>query len=83
MRLSLLGVITVAITLWVRLRLPEPWATIIGCALALIAGLYCLRALVLLVGIEEINKYTRKIGFSFPLRKVPEVHKAALVTSRE
>ena len=82
-RLSLLGVITIAITLCVRLRLQEPWATITGCALALIVGIYCLRALVLLVGIEELNKYTRKIGVSFPLRKAPEVHEAAIVTSKK
>ena len=78
-RLSLLGVITAAITLWVRLKLPEPWATIIGCSLALVTGLYCLRTLVLLVGVEEINKYTRKIGLSFPSRKASEIPKAALV----
>ena len=77
------GVITVAITLCVRLRLQEPWATITGCALALIVGIYCLRALVLLVGIEEINKYTRKIGISLPMRKAPAVHEAAIVASRE
>jgi antigen flippase len=82
-RLSLLGVITIATTLCVRLRLQEPWATITGCALALIVGIYCLRALVLLVGIEELNKYTCKIGVSFPLRKAPEVHQAAIVTSRK
>ena len=62
-RLSLLGVSTAGITLWVRLKLPEPWATIIGCSLAIITGLYCLRTLVVLVGVDEINKYTRKIGF--------------------
>jgi PST family polysaccharide transporter len=82
-RLSLLGVSGLAITLWARLKLPEPWATLIGCVLALVAGLYCMRILILLVGIEDINRYTRKIGFSFPLRKVPEMSKAAIITSRE
>ena len=82
-RLSLLGVVTAGAMLWVRLKLPEPWATIIGCSLALIIGLYCLRVLVLLVGVEEINKYTRKIGFSFPLRKMSEIQKAAIVTSNK
>ena len=70
LRLTLLGIITVAITLWLRLSIAEPWATIIGCSLALPTGLYCLRTLVLLVGVEEINKYTCKIGFSFPWPKV-------------
>ena len=82
-RLSLLGISTAGITLWVRLKLPEPWATIIGCSLAIVTGLYCLRTLVVLVGVDEINKYTRKIGFSFPLRKVSEIHKAPLITSKE
>ena len=82
-RLSLLGISTASITLWVRLQLPEPWATIIGCSLAIVTGLYCLRTLVVLVGVDEINRYTRKIGFSFPLRKVSEIHKAPLITSKE
>ena len=81
-RLSLLGVLMVGTTLGIRLTLPEPWATIIGCSLALLTGLYCLRTLVLLVGVEEINKYTRKIGFSFPVRKMPDM-KVALVPSKE
>ena len=72
-----------AITLWFRLSLPEPWSTITGFVLALMTGLYCLRTLVLLVGVEEINKYTRKMGFSLPLRKVSEIPKQALVTSKD
>ena len=76
-RLSLLGVVTVAHTLWVRLNLPEPWATIIGCVAGIAHRSLLPAALVLLVGVEEINKYTRKIGFSFPLRKMSEIQKAA------
>ena len=82
-RLSAIGVVAAAITLWIRLSLPEPWATLIGCVLAFAAGVYCLRTLILLVGVEEINKYTRRIGFSFPLRKMSGMRKAAATTSRE
>ncbi len=44
LHLSLLGVGTVAATLWMRLSLPEPWATATGCTLALLTGLYCLQS---------------------------------------
>ena len=82
-RLSAIGVVAAAITLWIRLSLSEPWATLIGCVLAFAAGVYCLRTLILLVGVEEINKYTRRIGFSFPLRKMSGMRKAAATASRE
>ena len=68
-RLSLLGVTTVAITLCTRLTLPEPWATTIGCALALGTGLYTMRTLIRLVGIDKINRYMRRAGLSFFTRK--------------
>ena len=68
-RLSVLGVTTVAITLCTRLRLPEPWATAIGCVLALGTGLYTMRTLVELVGMDKINRYLQKVGLSFLTRK--------------
>ena len=83
LRLSLLGVATVAATLWMRLNLPEPWATAGGCTLAFLSGLYCLRTLILLVGTDEINKYTRKLGFSLPFRKASGVPQANLDPSSE
>ena len=83
LHLSLLGGSTVAATLWMRLNLPEPWATAVGCTLAFIAGLYCLRALILLVGTDEINKYTRKLGFTLPSRKASGVPQADPIPSRE
>lgn len=67
LRLSLLGVITVAIALCTRLTLPEPWGTGIGCTLALLTGLYSVRTLIPLLGIERINRYIRKTGLSFQL----------------
>lgn len=68
-RLSLLGLMTVAVTLWTRLTFPEPWATSIGCALALGTGFYTMRALIRLVGTEKINRSLRRIGLSFLTRK--------------
>ena len=68
-RHTLLGVTTVAIALSTRLTLPEPWATTIGCALALATGLYSMRTLIRLVGTEKINRYLRRIGMAFPPRK--------------
>jgi enterobacterial common antigen flippase len=67
-RLSLLGVTTVAITLCARLKLPEPWATVIGCMLALGTGIYTMRTLIQLVGMDRINRYLRKLGLSFLVR---------------
>jgi PST family polysaccharide transporter len=64
-RLSLLGVTTVAITLSTRLTLPEPWATTIGCVLALGTGLYTMRTLIRLVGMDKLNGYLRRVGLSF------------------
>jgi enterobacterial common antigen flippase len=69
-RLSLLGFATVGITLCARLMHAEPWATIVGCALALLTGIYSLRTLVRLVGTEKIRRYLQKFGISFPARKV-------------
>jgi enterobacterial common antigen flippase len=69
-RLSLLGVATVAVTLVTRLTLPEPWATGIGCLLALATGLYTTRTLVQLVGVDKISGYLRKLGLSFLARRL-------------
>jgi hypothetical protein len=55
----------VAITLCIRLTFPEPWATIIGCVLAVVIGLYTTRTLIRLAGSEQINVYLRRVGLSF------------------
>jgi len=67
-RLSLLGVTTAAIALCARLKFPEPWATIIGCTLALGTGIYTMRSLIRLIGMDKINRYLRKVGLPFPVR---------------
>jgi PST family polysaccharide transporter len=66
-RLSLLGAVTVAIALFSRLKLGDPWATIIGCTLALGTGVYTVRSLIRLVGIGKVNRYLQKIGLRFPV----------------
>ena len=68
-RLSLLGVITVAIALLSRLTLGDPWATIIGCLFACLTGFYSIRTLLRLVGTEKIARYMQKLGVSFLARK--------------
>lgn len=68
-KLSLLGVTACAITLCARLILDEPWATAIGCTLAFGIGLYTMRTLIRLVGIDKITRYLRKIRLSFLGRK--------------
>jgi antigen flippase len=68
-RLTVVGVTTVAITLSTRLTLSEPWATSIGCALALGTGLYSIRTLVRLVGVDQLDRWLRKIGLSILIRK--------------
>jgi hypothetical protein len=52
-RLSLIGAVTVAIALFSRLKLGDPWATIIGCTLALGTGIYAVRTLIRLVGMDQ------------------------------
>jgi enterobacterial common antigen flippase len=69
-RLSLLGVITVAIALFSRLTLGDPWATIIGCLFACLTGFYSIRTLLRLVGNEKIARYMQKLGVSFLARKL-------------
>jgi O-antigen/teichoic acid export membrane protein len=78
--LSLLGGTTVAVTLCVRLKLAEPWATTIGCTLALLIGLYTLRSLIRLIGSEEICRCLRKIALFFQLRKPDRSEEAAGLT---
>jgi antigen flippase len=68
-RLSLFGGTAVLIALCARLKLLEPWATIIGSILALLTGLYTLRALIRLVGMGNIYRYLRKIGLPFNSHK--------------
>jgi enterobacterial common antigen flippase len=69
-RLSLLGVITVAIALLSRLTLGDPWATIIGCLFSCLTGFYSIRTLLRLVGNEKIARYMQKLGVSFLARKL-------------
>jgi PST family polysaccharide transporter len=57
----LLAVASAIAALGARKLLSEPWATIVGCSLALAAAVYCLRKLVDLVGIEEIRRYSQRI----------------------
>ena len=67
-RLSLVGLTATLLALGARLTLIEPWATAIGCTLALLAGCYCLNGLVRLVGTEQIDRYLRKVGLPFRWR---------------
>jgi antigen flippase len=67
-RLSLLGITTVAIALCARLTRAEPWATIIGCTLALATGIYTIRTLIRLVGMDKINRQLQRVRLSFLVR---------------
>jgi len=68
-RLSLLGVGTVAVAFGARLMLPGLWATFIGCTLAVATGFYTMRTLIGLVGKDKIDRQMRKLGLSFLLPK--------------
>jgi enterobacterial common antigen flippase len=69
-RLSMLGFATVATTVFCRLRLAEPWGTMIGCLLAFFTGIYSIRTLVRLVGMQRITRYFEKFGLSSLLQKL-------------
>jgi hypothetical protein len=60
---------TQARALCARLKSFEPEATMIGCALALLTGLYSLRALIRFIGFKKIDLYIRKIARPFLLQK--------------
>jgi PST family polysaccharide transporter len=59
LRLTGVGVIATATVLTCRLAMYEPWATAIGCLLSFIAGLFCLKTLVSLIGVERAERYFR------------------------
>jgi PST family polysaccharide transporter len=68
-RLSAIGLVASIITLWARLKLPEPWATVVGGVLAVLIGAFCLKILIQHLGTERIDRLLAKIGLPFRLRK--------------
>jgi enterobacterial common antigen flippase len=70
-RLIVLAVLSAGAALGARQLLSDPWATIVGCSLALAAAVYCLRKIVDLVGIEEIRRYSQRIPFIGSLCRKP------------
>jgi enterobacterial common antigen flippase len=68
-RLSVMGASAVGVALWARLKLPEPWPTVVGATLSLTTGIYCLKVLVQLVGAEKIKTYAAKLGLLSLVRK--------------
>jgi antigen flippase len=64
-RLSVIGLFASIVTLWARLKLPEPWATLVGGMLAVLIGAYCLKVLIQHLGTERIHRYLGKIGLPF------------------
>ncbi len=76
-RLSFLAVITASVTLCARLLLADPWATLLGSCMAALAGAYCLRTLIHLVGVEKVNSQFRRFRLPFqfrtPKRPTPQI----------
>lgn len=68
-RLSQIAVITAVLTLWCRLVLREPWATAIGCFLAVCTGLLSAKKVIRLLGVDKVNSYLRKIRLPFQFRE--------------
>ncbi|MHA3774178.1 O-antigen translocase [Verrucomicrobiota bacterium sgz303538] len=68
-RLWSIGALTASVTLCARLVLADPWATIIGCSLAVITGLYCVKTLVRLIGAPTLAHWLQKLRMSLPFRK--------------
>ncbi len=69
LRLIAMGILTTAVALWARLSLAEPWATGVGLALATLTGLFCLRALMRILGRERIDRL-RIWLFGLPRRAI-------------
>jgi len=74
----MLGLVTVGTTVFCRFRVAEPWGTIIGCLLAFFTGIYSIRTLVRLVGMQRITRCVEKFGLSSLLQKLggPAARKA-------
>ena len=82
LRLSLIAVSTAIVALSARLIHAEPWSTFVGCLLAALAGIFCLKTLIRLIGVEKTNHYLRKIRVPFQFRKsAPMAPEAGPVTA--
>lgn len=68
-RLTIIGVLATATALVSRLTFEEPWATGGGCLLAFVAGVFCLRTLVSLIGVQNAEQYFQKYRLPLWLRR--------------
>lgn len=68
-RLWSIALLTASVTLCARLVLADPWATLVGCLLAVITGLYCLKTLVQLIGVETLAQWLQKLWMGLPFRR--------------
>ena len=68
-RLMAVGIAALVVTLIARLQLGEPWATTIGCFIALIAGCFSLKILAGFVGAERFERHLAKFGLASWSRK--------------
>ncbi len=65
-QLGAIGIGSVGAALYARLALSEPWGTGVGLVLALATGIYCLKILVRLTGVDRIELVLRKLRLPVP-----------------
>lgn len=72
-RFGVAGVASAAAVLGLRFLVPDPWATIAAALLTTVVGIFCLTALVRLIGAQEVNRYLAKfrLPFRFPEKSAP------------
>lgn len=69
------GLAAAALAAWARLAWPEPWATLLPCLLAAIAGLHSLRKLALIIGLDKLEQLLQKVRMAWVLRMFPRLLK--------
>lgn len=61
-KLSVVALLATASAIAIRFGVSDPWATGIGCLLALVVGCYCLAVLAELLGPEKVSNWLARFG---------------------
>jgi antigen flippase len=69
LRYAAISLLVGLLVLWMRLRWPEPWATLVPCVFVAIASLHSLRGLIQIVGPDGIEKVLGKLRLGWVLQK--------------
>ena len=71
LRYAFVSLAVAVLVLWMRLRWPEPWATLVPCLFAAVASVYSLRRLTHIVGINRIRNSLERFRLAWILKLLP------------